>query len=371
VASITLVAYLPAGLRVVVGESAAQLTARADATPLLVGAKGSPLELVLSSLYFDADPPAPTSAAAAERVRDSGLARAIPLYVRFSVRDVPIVATSIDYFELRGLRPAAGRLMAVLGECVLGAVAAEALGVGVGDAVVSSPESVFDLAGVYPLKMSVVGVLEPTHTPDDRAVFVDVKTAWVIEGLGHGHQDLSRPEAAAGVLDREGDRITANASLQQYNEITPANIDSFHFHGDPSAYPLSAVLVVPQSDKAEVILMGRYESADGLEQIVRPRRVMDRLLATVFTVREFVVGAMLLVALATAATAALVFLLSIRLRRSEIATMHRIGGSRRRVGAVLASEIVVVVAASALLAAVLTWLTSRFGEALIRRLLLS
>jgi putative ABC transport system permease protein len=219
--------------------------------------------------------------------------------------------------------------------------------------------------------MSVVGVLEPTHTPDDRAVFVDVKTAWVIEGLGHGHQDLSRPEAAAGVLDREGDRITANASLQQYNEITPANIDSFHFHGDPSAYPLSAVLVVPQSDKAEVILMGRYESADGLEQIVRPRRVMDRLLATVFTVREFVVGAMLLVALATAATAALVFLLSIRLRRSEIATMHRIGGSRRRVGAVLASEIVVVVAASALLAAVLTWLTSRFGEALIRRLLLS
>ena len=57
---------------------------------------------------------------------------------------------------------------------------------GVGGHVVSSPESVFDLAGVYPLKMAVVGVLAPTHTPDDDAVFVDVKTAWVIAGLAHG-----------------------------------------------------------------------------------------------------------------------------------------------------------------------------------------
>ncbi len=47
----------------------------------------------------------------------------------------------------------------------------------------SSPESVFDITGVYPLKMNVVGILQPTGTPDDDAVFVDVKTAWVIGGL--------------------------------------------------------------------------------------------------------------------------------------------------------------------------------------------
>ena len=45
VLSITLIAYLPIGLRVLVGQSAQQLTARAEATPLLVGVKGSPLEL--------------------------------------------------------------------------------------------------------------------------------------------------------------------------------------------------------------------------------------------------------------------------------------------------------------------------------------
>ena len=53
VASVTLIVYLPAGLRVLVAESAAALEARARATPLLVGAKGSALELTLNALYFD------------------------------------------------------------------------------------------------------------------------------------------------------------------------------------------------------------------------------------------------------------------------------------------------------------------------------
>ena len=42
--------------------------------------------------------------------------------------------------------------------------------------------TLFDLAGVYPLKMHVAGVLEPTGGPDDAAVFVDIRTSWVIEG---------------------------------------------------------------------------------------------------------------------------------------------------------------------------------------------
>ena len=53
VTSITLIVFLPVGLRVLVSQSEEQLTARAAATPLLVGAKGSPLELALNSLYFE------------------------------------------------------------------------------------------------------------------------------------------------------------------------------------------------------------------------------------------------------------------------------------------------------------------------------
>ena len=375
IASITLIVFLPVGLNVLVGQSADELTARAEATPLLVGAKGSPLELALNSLYFDTELPARSTHAQVDRVAESGLARAIPLYVRFRVRDQPIVGTTLDYFDFRGLRVAEGRQMAVLGECVLGARAARRLGVGPGGSVVSSPESVFDLAGVYPLKMKVVGVLEPAFSPDDRAVFVDLKTVWVIEGLGHGHQDLAQPEAAGAILEREGNTIRANASLVQYNEITPENRDSFHFHGGREDFPITAVLAVPEDHKAGVILLGRFQGdRDGnaeQAQIVRPAVVIRELLETVFTVQSFVVAGILLVSVATLATAVLVLMLSLRLRRREIETLVKIGGSRKRVAVLVASEAAIVLLVGAALAGGLTALTHRFGSAAIRMFLLS
>ena len=371
IASIALIAFMPAGLYVLVGESATALTARADATPLLVGARGSALELVLSSLYFGSETRATTSWGEAERVAVSGLAEPIPLYVRFRAGGHPMVGTALEYFDFRGLRFAAGRPFALLGECVLGAKAARRLGVGPGDTVISSPESVFDLAGVYPLKMRVAGVLARAYGPDDEVVFVDVKTAWVIAGLGHGHRDLAAPEAESAVLAREGGRITANASVVAYNEITAENAASFHFHGDLAGFPLTGILSIPHDDKSRVLLMGRYEEPDLATQIVRPRAVMDELLETVLIIRSYVVAALATVAVATLATAALVFGLSLRLRRREIETMVKIGGSRGAVAAVLASEVVSVLALGATLTGLLTALVARFGSGAIRAFLLS
>lgn len=365
-ASITLILFLPVGLRVLVDQSSRQLLERAAATPLLVGAAGSPLELTLNTLYFRAEVPKPLEHGEVSRVTAGGLARAIPLHVRFRARGHPIVGTTLDYFPFRGLRVAEGRQLAMLGECVVGFRAARSMAVAPGDAVISSPESAFDLAGVYPLKMTVVGVLAHTDTPDDDAIFVDLKTAWVIQGLGHGHRDLT---AGGGVLYREGNRVTANASVVQYNEITPENVDSFHFHGDLARYPVTAVIAVPPDVRSGTILQGRYEEEGIGSQIVRPDQVMRELLATVLTVRNFVLAGTILVGTATLASTFLVFLLSLRLRRREAETLHKIGGSRRAVAAVMGAEVGAVLLAGAGLAAGLTLLVMRFGSILVRTLI--
>ena len=366
VTSITLIVYLPIGLRVLVDQSARQLTARAVATPLLIGAKGSPLELVLNTLYFRSDFPDPLRYEQVARVDTTGLATAIPMYVRFNAQGHPIVGTSFEYFDFRGLRIMSGRPLVTLGECVLGSRVADALGVGPGDHVISSPESVFDLAGVYPLRMKVVGVLAYSDSPDDDAVFVDFKTAWVIEGLGHGHMDLTQPEATPGVLTRDSTNVVGNASVVQYNEITVDNIDSFHFHGDLSDFPITAVIAVPGDERSSAILQGRYQGAQDIAQIVRPVTVMDQLLGTILTVQGFVTAGAVIVGLATLATAALVFMLSLRLRRREIETLFKIGGSRLNVVTLMASEIVAVLLVGVVLAAGLTLLTSQFGSLVIR-----
>ncbi len=375
VLSIALIAYIPAGLNVLVNESSRGLMARAESTPLVVGAHGSPLELVLSSLYFEARAPAALSFAEVGRIAESGLAEPIPLHIRFRVRDQPIVGTELGYFDLRGLRLRAGRMMAGLGECVLGAEAARILEIGPGDRVVSSPETVFDLAGAYPLRMQVAGVLDATHTPDDRAVFVDVKTAWVMAGLGHGHADLTRDDQARSIIERssraQGERIIANASVREWNEITPENEASFHFHGDTSSYPLTALIALPHSQKQAVLLRGRYASPDSPIQILRPRMVMDELLGTVFRVRGWVTGALLMVGMATLATAGLVFALSLRLRRREVQTLTRIGASRGAVAVILTGEVVAVLVLGCVAAIGLTLLTRSLGETAILGLLAS
>ncbi len=369
VTSIALILFLPVGLRVLVEQSSQQLTARAAVTPLIIGAKGSLLELVLNTLYFRADFPEPMTFAEVERVEQTGMARAIPMYVRFHAQSHPIVGTSLDYFEFRGLKLASGRQMALLGDCVLGSRAAAALGVQPGDTVVSSPESVFDLTGVYPLKMNVAGVLTFSDGPDDDAIFVDLKTAWVVQGLVHGHADLNKPESSAAVLSREGDRIIANASVVQFNTITEDNIDSFHFHGDLSSYPITAVIVVPPDARSSALLQGRYQSDEELVQVAQPLTVMDELLETVLTIQRFVVAGAVIVGIATLASAALVFLLSLRLRRRERETLFKIGGSRLAVASVMASEIVLVLAAGIAAAGILTFLTSRFGAVAVRALI--
>lgn len=366
VLAIAITVFLPFGLDIIVSQSAEELTARAEATPLLIGAKGSPLQLVLNSLYFESDPAPPMSLAEAVRVDQSRLAQAIPLYTRFRAANSPIVGTSLEYFEFRNLEISEGRLMAMMGECVVGAKAAASAGAELGEHTLSSPESVFDLAGVYPLKMKVVGILKPTGKPDDFAVFVDVKTTWVIEGLAHGHHDLSRPEAVSQVLRREGNRVIGNASVVEYNEITSDNVASFHFHGDPATFPITSVIVVPKDKKSSDLLRGRYLSETEQVQVVEPAAVVDDLLRTVFTVRGYVMAAVIIVGVATLATMVLVFLLSLQLRRREMETMEKIGGSKSRIGGLIAVEILGVLGGGVILASILAALTGWFATTVTR-----
>ena len=143
IASITLMLFLPIATRLLVEDSAAALTARADQTPLILGARGSELELVLNTLYFHAESPSEIRNDAFSDAQSSGLADFIPIHSRFHAQGAPIVGTSLDYFDFRGLKIAEGRQMGMLGECVIGAGVAARHDLEPGDSIISSPETVF------------------------------------------------------------------------------------------------------------------------------------------------------------------------------------------------------------------------------------
>jgi putative ABC transport system permease protein len=259
-------------------------------------------------------------------------------------------------------------MLAVLGECVLGAQTAEELGLVPGDDLVSSPETLFDLAGIYPLKMQVVGVLRKSHTPDDLAVFVDLKTAWVIQGLGHGHEDVTRIKDPTLILERTEANVAASAKLFHFTEITEKNIESFHFHGDLSSYPITAVIAVPKDAKSGTILRGRYLSREEPHQIVRPEDVIDGLLQSIFRIKNVLDAVISVVALATALALVLVFALSLRLRQREIQTIFKLGCSRMTIARLIAAEISIIVLVSGLLCGAMIFLVNQFSNDLVRML---
>ncbi len=342
IACVTVVMSLPLMLKLLVAEAELQLRTRAASTPLLIGERGSRMDLVLSSLYFSDDTPAMLPMEVNQQILDTGLAQTVPLYRRFSAEGFPIVGTTIDYFSFRKSDFSSGRPFLYLGDCVLGYEVAVKLGLKVGDSLYSSSENLFDLSGNYPLKMTVTGILKKTLSADDLGVFVDIKTNWIIAGLGHGHADLKTINDPSVILQRDTSTIRANAKLMQHNEITKENRNSFHFHGDMEGYPLTAIIANPDNERAAALLKGRFIGNDVRQQIVDPQNVVNVLLEKILQIKKLVDGITLLITLAALLALVLVFALSMRLRESEFNTLFKLGCMRGAIARLLLAEISLV-----------------------------
>lgn len=352
---LTITLFLPIAARVIIQHYENDLMARAESTPLIVGAKGNRYDLVLKSLYFTAETPESVTMAEVDAIRDSGRAGAIPLHICFTAREKPIIGTSLDYFEFRNLVVADGTLPLQLGDAVLGHAVAEELGLRVGDTILTDQTSLYDISSVYPLKMRITGVLAPSGSADDHAVFVDIKTAWIIEGIGHGHTDLAKSSDSAFVLERKDREVIGSAAVIEYTEITSDNISSFHFHGDGLDFPVTSIIVLPDSEKSATLLKGRY-SISPMEQMLVPTNVIEELMGIVFRVKRFFDANFALICLATFLFVSLVVMLSLRIRRREMETMFRIGCSKSTVFRLQVTELGIVLLVSLVMAGILSGL---------------
>jgi len=352
VVGLALTFFLPLAVELLVNRFEASLVSRSLATPAVIGAPGSRYDLVLSSLYFEGRTPEPLSMQEVEQLGADHLVLPIPLLVRGSAGGRPLVGIPHEYYEFRGLVPERGELPVFLGECVLGARVASELELGPGDHLDTDRGSLYDLGGAYPLRLRVVGVLAAMSTPDDGAVFVDLRTAWIADGQGHGHQDADVQGAEQVLARRDDGSIVLNASVVEHQEITPENADSFHLHGELGDLPLTAVLLDPEDRAALTIVKGRYRVHPDAQLLV-PEVVMGELMGFVFRAKVFFDTNTTLVGLATALFLGVIVALSAALRRSERITLFKIGCARSTVLRLMGVELGILLLAGAALASVL------------------
>lgn len=360
---VSLALFLPLTVHVLVGQYHRIMIQRAEQTPLVIGARGSVYDLTLAALYFRGSLDRRITMEEVHLIRDGGLATPAPMHLRYTAGGYPIVGTTLDYFDFRSLEMRQGRPPQLLGDVVLGASVARRLNLSVGDKLLSDDEQLYDLSSTYPLLMRVVGVLRETGTADDGIILADIRTTWVIEGIGHGHEAAQNVTDPTMIRGFSRNNVVMSAALPRYNEITAQDLDSFHFHGDPAEFPVSAIIALPRDRKSQTILKNRYpESGD--VQVIVPSVVVDEIMDVVLRVKKLFDAVFTTVLASTVLFLLLVMLLSARIRRREFQTLTRIGCSRSTVLAMQAGELGLILSAAVVIAAAMLagvmWCVVRF-----------
>lgn len=166
----------------------------AEGIDVVVGAKGSPIQLILSSIYHIDNPTGNIELSEVKQLMSHPLvASTTPLALGDNYLGYRIVGSTTDYLDTFSATIREGTLWDHEFEVVLGASVASNEGLQIGDKMVSSHG--FSKAGYAhdDHAMVVVGILEPTGTIVDRLILAGVETMWGIHSErgedDHDHSD--------------------------------------------------------------------------------------------------------------------------------------------------------------------------------------
>lgn len=283
---------------------------------LVLGAPGSPVQLVLAAVYHADVPPGNIPLQEAERwAADSRVAAAIPLSLGDSYRGFRIVGTTQGYPELYGASLAAGRFWEGSMQAVAGAAAAAAAGLEVGSA----------FAGAHGLgegghahdvqPYRVVGVLAPTGTVADRLILTSLESVWDLHG-----------EAAEDSVHEEDHDHEADEDEAHESDHHPDREHSSDEMADTER-DVTAMLIAYRTPLAAMSLP-REVNAGGALQAASPAQEISRLLQLVGIgldgLRAF--AWVLTVTAGLSVFAALYG--SLRARRGDLAMLRCLGASR-------------------------------------------
>jgi len=182
-------------VRIVDGEIANSLNRDARGIDLVVGAKGSPIQLILAGVFHLDVPTGNIPLEAAQELAANPLVRkVIPLSMGDSFRGYRIVGTTPDYVGLYGGVLASGRIWNGPMQAVLGSAVAAHGGLGIGDRFAGSHGLGEGGPAHDDSAYVVVGVLKPTDTVLDRLVLVNSESVWRVHE-GHGAESAESKEA--------------------------------------------------------------------------------------------------------------------------------------------------------------------------------
>lgn len=156
-------------------------------TDLVIGAKGSPMQIILSAIYHLDAPTGNIPLKQAERwMKHLMIREAVPLAYGDYAGGFKIVGCTPNYLDWYQVQIASGKIFDQTGEAVLGADAAQGLGLKIGDEFSGQhgDEHAEGGHGNY----RVVGILEKSHSVMDQLILCSIESVWAVHEDAHSHE---------------------------------------------------------------------------------------------------------------------------------------------------------------------------------------
>ncbi len=163
----------------------------AEEVDLVVGSKGSPLQLILSSIFHIDQPTGNIPLSSLDLLRrDRAVARAVPLALGDNFSGYRIVGSDQSFADLYNLEIAQGETFGAPMHAVMGATVAEQTGAQIGQKFIGSHGLSSDEDGDQGhdhAPFETVGIFAPTGTVVDRLILTSYESVWDVHGIDHDH----------------------------------------------------------------------------------------------------------------------------------------------------------------------------------------
>lgn len=305
------------------------LTQNSQGIDLVVGAKGSPLQIILSSIFHIDYPTGNIALEEAQRLSRNRLIRnTIPMALGDSYQGYRIVGTNYEYLGLYEAETAVGSLWESPLEVALGAAAAQQLNLSVGDSFASSHGLADDGINVHDeQQFTVSGILAPTQTVVDNLILTAVESVWQV----HDTHEADSSETHHDTHDHE-ELVIAREGLPT---------------GDADE-EITSLLVQFRSPMAAVQLP-RYINQRTNMQAASPPFETARLFSLIGVGVDMLQGFAYVIVVIAALSIFIALYNSLKTRRYDLAIMRSLGASPRTLFSHVVLEGLIITLAGSLL----------------------
>jgi putative ABC transport system permease protein len=304
---------------------------------VVVGAKGSPLQLILSNMYHIDAPTGNISLKSAKpflNPRHPLIKKAVPLSLGDSYKTYRIVGTLHDFLGLYNAELAEGKLWNTPLEVVIGATVAAKTGLTIGTSF-SSNHGLDESGGEHEdAKFKVVGILKPTGTVIDQLILTATQSIWLVHE--HAKAELAGEEHTPNIGGEISD--IGEAHPKSETPSLTSNDDRTALLQADSTQQITSLLLQFKMRNVQTLNFQRNLNQNTDMQAATPALEINRLYEMMGVGEKALRALALLIIIVSGLSIFIALFNSLKERQYELALMRVMGAGRSRLFLLIVCE---------------------------------